>query len=277
MKLKLSIIVPVYNAATFLPRFLSCFENLKDAEVIFVDDCSTDGSLRILEEAATLHPSLSVHHLSRNLGVSVARQTGLDAAQGEYVIFADPDDFIDEGMYEGLIKTAEESGADFVWEDFYEGEDNSWTRRNCRVVDATGEGLICAILTGKLHGATWNKLIRRSFITTCGAKFLSGYVGLCEDVDFLCQVLMANPRCVYHEGCHYRYRVVEGSATHTKREQQMKSLKIVERHLEKVLTTPRTRSVLRLWKFGNYASSQSGLWGKVMHAIYYVWRSKKLR
>lgn len=286
--MKLSIIVPVYNAAATLQKFLQSLLAASDkvkatdgkwsTEIILVDDCSTDGSLKILESSATLHSTFKLLHLPTNAGVSAARQAGLDMAQGEYVIFADPDDRVDPGMYEGLVETAERTGADFVWEDFWEGKaecrggDGAWTRRDCSVADATGEGLIRAILTGRLHGATWNKLIRRSFVENCGARFLPGRVGMCEDVDFLCQVLMANPKCVYHHGCHYRYRVVEGSATHASRTWQMKSLRIVERHLETVLTTPRTRAVLRLWKFGNRASSVTGLKGKPVHLLYRLLR-----
>jgi len=290
--MKLSILVPVYNAERFLEPFLRCLaaQELSDAEVIFVDDCSTDGSRRRLEGLGGLGGlggldglgglEVQVISLPRNVGVSEARQAALDAAKGEYVIFADPDDLVEPGMYRELVEVAEKTGADLVWEDFWEGggesksrvEVEEWTRRDCFVEDTTGEGLIQAILTGRLHGATWNKLIRRSFIEQCGARFLSGRVGMCEDVDFLCQVLMAEPKCVYHDGCHYRYRVVQGSATHTSREKQMVSLKIVEKHLKMVLTTKRMRAVWRLWVFGNWASSKTGLWGKFVHLLYYIWR-----
>lgn len=295
--MKLSVLVPVYNAERFIEPFMRSLvaQQLADAEVVLVDDCSTDNSRVELErwcsmgvgngrsdgacrggEGKKRFEGIKVKLITRekNGGVSEARQTALDAAMGEYVIFADPDDMMDPGMYAGLLGTAEATGADFVWEDFWLEEDcRSGKRVNCRVVgEQAGENMICAILSGKLHGATWNKLIRRSFIEQCGARFLAERVGLCEDVDFLCQVLAANPKCVYHDGCHYRYRMVEGSATHSSVAKQQEALKLVAAHLETVLKTPRTRRFLRLWRFGNYASPIGGWWGKVLHIVYRLWR-----
>lgn len=245
--MKLSIIVPVYNAARYLPRFIECFTDVEGAELIFVDDCSTDDSVKTIEDYSDrLHSSLILHRLPANAGVSVARQAGLDLAQGEYVIFADPDDRVDPGMYDALLRAAEDSQADFVWEDFFEND-----VRRSQKFDGDAEELICAILGGRIHGATWNKLIRRSFIEASGARFCEDRLGLCEDVDFLCQLLVRKPKVRYVDGCHYHYIAVAGSATHGLSEKSFADLAKVGTRLARILTTPKTSATLLKWRKGN--------------------------
>ena len=258
--MKLSIIVPVYNAAQYLRRFLKCFEGLQDAELILVDDRSTDGSASMLDEMAKErsstakamkgagdgHWKVRVLHLEKNVGVSKARQAGLEMAVGEYVIFADPDDLIDAGMYEGLISVAEDSGADLVFEDFFEND-----VRRSQKFDGDAEELICAILGGRIHGATWNKLIRRTFIVKSGARFCDERLGLCEDVDFLCQLLVKDPQIRYVDASHYHYVNVASSATHKLNEQSFQDLERVAARLTKILVTEKTATSLLMWRKGN--------------------------
>ncbi len=259
-QMRLSVLVAVYNKERFLKPFLESLavQCAPDVEFVLVDDCSTDGSLALMRELAqTLQmTNVRIVALPKNVGVSEARQVALDAAQGDYVIYADPDDTVDPGMYQSLLAVAEREDADFVWEDFYE----DGQRKDCAVKgDWTGENLICAILAWGLHGNVWSRLIRRDFIRRCGARFLKGRVGYCEDDDFICTVLAANPKCVYASGCHYRYRVVPGSATHSDDLQgNLASLKRVIEHLETVVKTPRTRMCLRVYKFAVYLSAQKG-------------------
>lgn len=250
LDMKLSVIVPVYNVAMWLAQSLESVSRaatrVVDSEFIFVDDCSTDSSFEILKDLAAHTSSLILHRLPENSGVSVARQAGLDLAKGEYVIFADPDDLIDAGMYEGLINVAEEREADMVFEDFFEND-----ARRDQKFKGDAEELICAILGGRIHGATWNKLIRRSFIEKTGARFCEERLGLCEDVDFLCQLLVKNPKVAYHSGCHYHYITVQGSATHGLNEKSFADLARVGARLSKLLTTEKTAAALLKWRKGN--------------------------
>ena len=252
MAAELSILVPIYNAAKWLSAFVSSLacQRLGNSELLFLDDCSTDDSLQVLEKELVKNGLSSIsriicHH--ENRGVSEARQTLLDAATGEYIIYADPDDGIDAGMYAGLLATARANDADFVWEDFYDGNAGRRTQR----FEQDAHRFIKELLRGRLHGATWNKLIRRSFIIEAGARFLPGRVGLCEDLDFLCQVLLANPKMAYCDGCHYHYRVVSGSATHGLAEDSFRSLLAVEAHLGEILPLGEFAADLEYWRKGN--------------------------
>jgi glycosyltransferase involved in cell wall biosynthesis len=114
---KLSVIVPFYNVQTFAPDMLrSLAANTRpDFEFILVDDCSTDLTPEILERAAGggLPGARLVRH-ERNGGLATARNTGLDAARGEYLTFLDGDDWLAPGYLSRLLAGIEQLGCDFV-------------------------------------------------------------------------------------------------------------------------------------------------------------------
>ena len=99
--MKLSIIIPAYNVSNYLDKCLeSCFKqdlSEKEYEVIVVNDGSEDSTLDIALRWKTLHENLSVIS-QQNQGLSMARNNGLRAAQGEYVMFLDSDDWYDPNM-----------------------------------------------------------------------------------------------------------------------------------------------------------------------------------
>ena len=94
---KISIIIPIYNVEKYLKECLdSCInQTLEDIEIICVDDCSPDNSIKILEEYQRKDSRIKIlrHEINKNLGA--ARNTGLQAATGEYIWFVDSDDYID--------------------------------------------------------------------------------------------------------------------------------------------------------------------------------------
>ena len=113
---KISVIVAVYNVNQYLRRSMDCLKNqtLKDLEFICIDDCSTDDSLEILREYEAKDSRFKIITSDKNGGAAIARNKGLDIAQGEYLGFIDPDDAIDLNYYEELYKKAKETDADIV-------------------------------------------------------------------------------------------------------------------------------------------------------------------
>ena len=99
-----SVIVPVYNVAPYLEQCLDSIVNqtYHNLEIILVDDGSTDESGTICDRYAEQDSRIQVVH-QKNKGLSGARNSGLDIASGEYVIFIDSDDYIWEGTVEGYI------------------------------------------------------------------------------------------------------------------------------------------------------------------------------
>lgn len=111
-----TVIVPVYNAARFLPEGLPLLlERQGEAcEVIAVDDASTDNSLEILREHGRAHPQLRIETLPANRGVSAARNRGLELARGRYVLFVDADDRLQPGAVEALLRDADRFQPDII-------------------------------------------------------------------------------------------------------------------------------------------------------------------
>ncbi len=112
---KVSIIVPVYNAEKYLEKCLEslCNQSLVEKEIICVNDCSTDSSLDILRRYES-KGKITLIDMPQNGGVSLARNTGMASAQGEYVGFVDSDDWIDLDFYEKLYAKACKEKADIV-------------------------------------------------------------------------------------------------------------------------------------------------------------------
>jgi glycosyltransferase involved in cell wall biosynthesis len=113
---KLSVVVPFYNVQTYaLETLRSLRANAReDFEFLLVDDCSSDGTPEMLERAERDLPGAVLLRHERNGGLATARNTGIDAARGEYVTFLDGDDWAAPGYYAQLVAVAEDLGCDFV-------------------------------------------------------------------------------------------------------------------------------------------------------------------
>ncbi|MGM7721158.1 glycosyltransferase [Metabacillus sp. Hm71] len=115
MKPKISIIVPIYNVEKYLGRCLDSLlkQELKGFEIIGINDGSTDSSLTILKEYADKDDRIVVID-KENEGVSAARNDGVKKANGEYIGFVDPDDWINPFMYKHMLEIAEKDQIDIV-------------------------------------------------------------------------------------------------------------------------------------------------------------------
>ncbi|MCT2594482.1 glycosyltransferase [Streptomyces sp. N2-109] len=113
---KLSVIVPFYNVQSYAPDTLRSLRlnTRADFEFILVDDCSTDGTPEILERAEREIPGAVFVRHEKNAGLATARNTGLDAAGGEFLTFLDGDDWLAPGYYRELVDSIESLGCDFV-------------------------------------------------------------------------------------------------------------------------------------------------------------------
>lgn len=102
--MKISVIVPVYNVEKYVGKCLDSIINQSyhDLEIIIVDDGSTDESPKICNEFAITDQRIKLIH-QNNRGVSIARNTGLKQASGEYVAFVDSDDWLEPSMYENMV------------------------------------------------------------------------------------------------------------------------------------------------------------------------------
>lgn len=117
---KVSVIVPVYNTEKFLHRCVDSLLNqtLKDIEIILVDDGSKDSSPAICDEYAEKHDNITVLHLE-NGGPARARNKGIEIAKGDYIGFADSDDYSHPEQFEKLYQNAKENNSDIAMCSFF--------------------------------------------------------------------------------------------------------------------------------------------------------------
>lgn len=184
----ISIIVPVYNSEKYIDKCLDSILNqtYKDLEIVLVNDGSNDQSLKILEKYALRDTRIKVVN-QENKGVAAARNTGLDNATGEYILYVDSDDWIENNMVERMVELS--ANADIV----FCGNDNAVSPEFVKkIIGITKEiwnkdKIIYEFLRHKImSGMLWNKLIKRSLTDGCRFNPKTGYG---EDAEFLWQVL----------------------------------------------------------------------------------------
>lgn len=114
---KISIIIPCYKVEKYLDRCVESVVNqtFRDIEIILVDDCSPDEVPQMCDDWTQKDNRIKVIHKPVNQGLGFARNTGMAAAQGDYVAFIDADDYVDEDMYQKLYNEAVSSCADIVF------------------------------------------------------------------------------------------------------------------------------------------------------------------
>lgn len=119
---KVSIITTVYNVEQYLRQCLDSIVNqtFKDIEIIVVNDCSPDNSLKIIEEYKQKDERFVVINLSKNVGLGFARNEGMKVAKGKYITFIDSDDWVSNDFVEILYETIEKYQYDVISPDFYE-------------------------------------------------------------------------------------------------------------------------------------------------------------
>lgn len=178
---KVSVIMPVYNSVSSVVRMLNSLKSqtFKEFEVLMIDDGSNDGTENLLDNFAQMDQRFKAVH-KQNGGVSAARQTGLDLAQGEYVIHADSDDWVDPNMLEELYINAKQNDADVVICDFFSNTDRKQILVKQEPLSLDPAELLKELFQ-KQHGSCCNKLVRRVCYNKYKIRFPDG-VNHCEDL-----------------------------------------------------------------------------------------------
>ena len=214
---ELSIIVPVYKVEKYLPRCIDSIlaQTFGDFELILIDDGSPDGCGRICDEYARKDKRIVVIH-QKNMGVSAARNAGLDIARGRYIGFVDSDDWIEPQMYEVMMDAIRENGADMaVCGVRYADEDGKFTRAD-RLSEGvyTRAGLLEDVfaMPNRLGGGCCNKVFDASKIAS--VRFKVGMT-IAEDALYLFDCFMRIDGAVKIGDALYNVYERCGSATRT--------------------------------------------------------------
>lgn len=231
----ITIIVPVYKAESFLSRCLDSLltQTFRDFEVILVDDGSPDKSGAICDEYAVLDPRIRVIH-KQNAGVASARQVGLCAARGEYIIHVDADDWVDEDMLYELYTNAIENNSDMVICDYYTNDIVTQKYVSQKPSDIFDNNKIIHDFFGSLHGSCWNKLIKHDCILNNGITFDEG-INYCEDLIFNISLLKKSIKVSYLNKAFYHYFQNNESIVHKKTKAFFKMADLALTKLEEIL------------------------------------------
>lgn len=167
---RISIIIPAYNAEKYIERcIISCLnQNYENIEVLVINDGSKDNTLKICEKLAKQYNSLKVF-TKKNSGVSDTRNYGIDKSTGDYIMFVDADDYIEDDMCSKLI-THMDDHSDLVVCGYYLQNRNSQKTQNINAdVSYNRIDFLNALLTMQnqnLLYVCWNKLYKRQKIQT---------------------------------------------------------------------------------------------------------------
>lgn len=202
---KISVIVPVYNAEKYLHRCVDSIlkQTFTDFEVLLINDGSTDQSPAICDEYAKTDSRVRVFH-KENGGVSSARNVGLQNMRGEYSIHCDSDDFYHKDILLTLYNEASRSNADLIWCDFYVVKKDNNMLVSSQKLTGNSYDFIKGLLSKKLHGSMWNKLLRNSMIKDNALSFVDG-IDMWEDLVFIIRYLLCTPKIVYLSRPLYYY------------------------------------------------------------------------
>lgn len=226
-QIKISVILPVYNVASFLKRSVDSLihQKFKDYEIILVDDESTDGSNIILDDYQKRFKNIKVIY-QKNAGSGAARNKGLEIARGEYVYFMDPDDWLEENMLSENYALVNERQPDmliFGWYDHI-GEKVSSTEFEDRYISNKEEFIrtFPEMFKKNLLYTVWNKLYKRKFLTENNLIFGherngQDYLFNIKVYDVLTSVLLNNTR-------YYHYIMKRKNAATTKFNSEIFSL-----------------------------------------------------
>lgn len=206
----LSIIVPVYNAAAYLPE---CLDSLltqdiphQDYEIVCVNDGSRDNSLQVLQSFSERYSNIVIVD-KENGGVTTARNAGLSKAQGDYIWFVDADDFLKTNILGTLRRQIREHNCDrliigcYIFDDALTEEEKKRSEQCQLPLNGPGQDSICV-----------RSLFRRAFLQEHGLFFSHPELTHGEDGMFMYEVCLHKPSAVRRDEAIYFYRIHSGSA-----------------------------------------------------------------
>ncbi len=226
----ISVIVAIYNVDLWLESALDSLQRqtYRNIEILLIDDGSTDGSGFTCDSFASKDSRVKVIH-KVNGGVSTARQAGLEAMSGDYVIHCDPDDYMETDMIEKMVEKACETDADIVTCDYFRNDEYM------RFEYKDGKDLLGKYIKNQLFPFCWNTMIKCSFIKQNSIKYSPLWLSHSEDGLFVARALAAGAKTVHVEKALYHYMVRPNSLSNSFSRKSYDSMVAVVEELQKLL------------------------------------------
>lgn len=207
----ITVIIALYKGESTMSRMADCVlaQSFQDFELILVDDGSPDRSGEIADKYAAKDNRIKVIH-KENEGLAMARNDALRIARGKYSIQFDQDDWVSQDCLEELYHMAESENADMVICDYFHNDEYRQTYCKQAPTSLDHWSVLEDIVTGKLFGYCWNKLIKNSVYRDYNVIYPKEFYG-CEDQYGMCQMLKHNIKIAYLPKAYYHYIYVTGS------------------------------------------------------------------
>lgn len=246
---KVSVIVSVYNVEKYLRKCIESLvgQTLKDIEIILVNDGSTDGSQKIIDQFMSQYDNIKCIN-KKNGGAAESRNMGMLQATGEYIGFMDSDDYIESEMFECMYNKAKENDYDVVECNLHhEFPDGSIDTEECEQYTDIGQ----LLMNGR--NVVWNKIYKREWLLASGVTFPVGYIY--EDLAFYSK-LVANIRSIAYVKPAFYYYVQRKDSIN--RSQDLKTLNIIP-----VLQDVKDYYI-KTGKYDNYKDELEFLFAKIL-------------
>lgn len=242
--------MPVYNARKCIAKPIDSIfsQTFLDWELIMIDDGSSDGTGDLLDKYAQGDSRIKVKH-KENEGVAMARQMGVDMANGEYCIHVDADDWMEPTMLEELYNKAKADDADIVISDYYVNTIRKESLCKQEPKSLQPESILYDMFDNRLFGSLWHKLVRTELYKKYNARFFKG-INHCEDLLIWVQLLQhADVKVSYLSKAFYHYCCNESSITRnfTRSTYEMR-LRFYEK-LKELLIIPKSEQILKKVSF----------------------------
>lgn len=217
--IKVSVIVPIYNAEQYLKRCINSIINqtYKNIEIILIDDGSEDNSFKICNEFAKKDGRINLI-CQRNSGVSVARNNGLNVCNGDYILFVDSDDYLELDCLETCLKIINMYDLDILKFGFVK-ELNLYKKKNkfnvlvneCIFKEEYNEKIYSYVLKTPDCCNIWNAIIKKDI---CTHKRFNKNLTMGEDYLFFINCLVDSKKIYFLDKSFYHYIINDESITH---------------------------------------------------------------
>ena len=257
---KVSVIVPIYNVEKYIGKCVDSIRNqdYPNIEIILVDDVSPDKSPQIIDEMASNDDRIKVIH-EKNGGVSSARNRGIAAATGEYIMFVDGDDWVDDDYVSYFVDLIEKHGCDIGMDkNNYMVEKTMSADKSYRV---SAEKAIEWIYLGTLFVAVWNKIYKTSLLRESGVLF-NEEIWYGEGMLFNIECLQCVEEVAIGEKAVYHQTYNPDSAMRSfNLESNFCGIRSME--LQKDVWKKKSRAIKRAWTYHRYCFNRTIIGGLV--------------
>lgn len=203
----LSIIIPIYNVEKYIERCARSLmkQTLSDIEYIFVNDASTDRSMEVLYSVIDKYPDKKYIIISHplNKGLAAARNTGLKASHGNYIMHCDSDDWIETDMCKNMYEYAVATQADIVVSDIYK-ETYKQTLRIKQTTPSNGLEALRYLLRGEIQGYNCSKIIKSDLYKEHHLAYVEG-INMWEDLIMMVRLFFYAKSIKYIPKAYYHY------------------------------------------------------------------------